>query len=93
MDYLRLPIPRKRQPPYPSLAEIIAEEDAERTRRVSRQVRRIVWQRDGGRCVECEVGYDLHFDHIIPWSKGGSNEVENIQLLCVNCNLRKAANI
>jgi HNH endonuclease len=35
---------------------------------------------------------DIHFDHIIPWSKGGPTEDHNIRLLCGDCNRRKGAN-
>lgn len=49
-----------------------------------------VWKRDKGKCVMCGATTDLHFDHIIPWSKGGSsNTPENIQLLCGKHNLEK----
>ena len=49
-----------------------------------------VWKRDGGKCVKCEATEDLHFDHIIPFSKGGSsNTPDNIQLLCGRHNLEK----
>jgi len=49
-----------------------------------------VWKRDGGKCVLCGTTEDLHFDHIIPWSKGGSsNTADNIQLLCGKHNLEK----
>jgi hypothetical protein len=49
-----------------------------------------VWQRDGGKCVVCGAKDDLHFDHIIPYSKGGSSTTpENIQLLCGRHNLQK----
>jgi hypothetical protein len=33
---------------------------------------------------------DIHFDHIIPWSKGGPTEESNIQLLCGPCNRNKS---
>jgi len=49
-----------------------------------------VWKRDGGVCILCGSNIDLHFDHVIPWSKGGSSRtVENVQLLCGKHNLEK----
>ena len=49
-----------------------------------------VWRRDGGKCTKCGSELDLHFDHIIPWSKGGSScTPDNIQLLCGAHNLQK----
>jgi len=49
-----------------------------------------VWKRDKGRCVVCGSTDNLHFDHIIPYSKGGSSLVaENIQLLCARHNIVK----
>jgi len=53
-------------------------------------VKLAVWKRDGGKCVKCGATDDLHFDHIIPYSKGGSsNTPENIQLLCGRHNIEK----
>ena len=53
-------------------------------------VKLAVWKRDKGRCVECGSQKNLHFDHIIPFSRGGSSLVaENIQLLCAKHNLEK----
>lgn len=49
-----------------------------------------VWERDQGRCVECGAEDELHFDHILPFSKGGTSlKAENVQLLCARHNLAK----
>jgi len=49
-----------------------------------------VWKRDGGRCVRCGARENLHFDHVIPYSQGGSSLLSsNIQLLCAIHNLQK----
>ena len=53
-------------------------------------VKLAVWKRDKGKCVLCSSTDNLHFDHIIPYSKGGSSLVaENIQLLCARHNIAK----
>ncbi len=52
-----------------------------------------VWQRDGGRCRHCGARSQLHFDHVIPRSWGGASTVDNVQILCRRCNLRKGASL
>ena len=62
----------------------------EHDRLIPAAVKLEVWKRDKGRCVKCGSRDNLHFDHIIPFSKGGSSLVaENIQLLCARHNLEK----
>jgi len=60
---------------------------------ISEDVRFEVWRRDSGKCVLCGSNENLEFDHIIPFSKGGSSTARNIQLLCENCNRKKSNKI
>lgn len=45
-----------------------------------------VYQRDNFRCVQCSASYPLTLDHIVPWSAGGSDDVDNLRTLCWPCN-------
>lgn len=70
--------------------ELRHETKLEHNRMIPSWVKREVWKRDKGQCVECGATTNLHFDHIIPYSKGGSSETpDNIQLLCAKHNLQK----
>jgi len=56
------------------------------------EIQREVYERDHGKCTKCGSKENLHFDHILPYSKGGSSKVvSNIQLLCAKHNLQKGA--
>lgn len=48
-----------------------------------------VLARDGLKCVHCGATEHLHVDHIEPWSMGGKTELENLQTLCLSCNVKK----
>lgn len=72
---------------------IIPEENDARSRRITQEVKDKVWNRDGGKCVECGSNQNLEFDHIIPFSKGGANTYRNLQLLCESCNRSKSDSI
>lgn len=64
--------------------------ELDHSRMIPSSVKLTVWKRDRGRCVICGCQDNLHFDHIIPYSKGGSSLVsENIQILCAKHNLEK----
>ena len=73
---------------------IISENsDSVRSRHIPDDVKVAVWQRDQGMCVKCNATDYLEYDHIIPFSKGGANSINNIQLLCRKCNLSKGAEL
>ena len=68
--------------------------DAERRRIIPTAVKLEVWKRDGGKCCLCQANDELHFDHILPFSKGGTSlTAENVQLLCARHNLHKRDSI
>jgi|SRR5215471_5494871 len=53
-----------------------------------------VWRRDGGQCVQCGSKRNLHYDHDIPFSKGGSSlTAANVRLMCAKHNLEKSDKI
>lgn len=57
-------------------------------------VMREVWARDKGRCAKCGSTKNLCYDHILPYSRGGtSKDANNIQILCEKCNLAKTNHI
>ena len=63
--------------------------------KMTTKLRYAVMQRDQFRCVLCgatvDNGAKLHVDHIIPVSKGGKTEMNNLRTLCDRCNLGKGA--
>lgn len=64
--------------------------DFQRRRIIPSAVKIAVWKRDGGKCTMCGATDELHFDHDLPWSKGGTSITEeNVQLLCARHNLEK----
>ena len=74
----------------PTIAPSTLEDD----RLIPSWVKLEVWKRDQGRCRTCGTTSGLHFDHIIPYSKGGSSkDPANIQILCGHHNLSKRDNI
>ena len=66
------------------------------SRNVNLRLRFRVMQRDNFKCCICgaspakDPSVVLHVDHIIPWSKGGKTELDNLQTLCSNCNYGKS---
>ncbi len=83
------------EPTNPDQSLTAAEiEEFEFSRRIPTEVKREVYKRDEGKCIQCGSKENLHFDHILPWSKGGSsNDGKNVQILCGKHNLQKSDNI
>lgn len=64
------------------------------TRQIPTWVKQEVYKRDKGRCVECGASDHLHFDHDLPFSKGGSGAIpQNVRILCARHNLAKSDKI
>lgn len=68
-------------------------EARQRRNGIPREVKLAVFERDGGRCVECDSNFDIQYDHVIPHSMGGADTVENLQILCAPCNQSKGASL
>ncbi len=66
----------------------------ERSRVIPTEIKKVVWERDGGKCVICGAKDELHFDHDIPFSRGGTSiRAENVKILCARHNLKKSDKI
>lgn len=75
-------------------AENTGQVEIEHNRVIPSHVKQEVWKRDKGRCVQCGSKDNLHFDHILPFSRGGTSlDAKNIQLLCARHNLLKGAKL
>ena len=78
------------------MAEVPEEKEIifrHKTKRIpSERLKVQVLMRDGNKCRLCGVtvtGENIHFDHILAWSKGGETVLENMQVLCELHNLAK----
>lgn len=68
-------------------------EKAVRRVKIPDRVRREVYAADGWRCVVCGTSENLEIDHIMPVSKGGTDERSNLQTMCAHHNRKKGARI
>jgi hypothetical protein len=102
MDYNFVFIPKEGRRVYRFRLRLLDDQAASPTtkrdlphnRVIPTEVKVAVWKRDHGMCVKCGSKNNLHFDHDIPFSKGGSSiVVDNVKLMCARHNLQKSDRI
>jgi len=101
-DYKRkiLKLKRKRELEQEAVDELLsqgiisnASSESRKRSAIPEDIKQIVWRRDEGKCCYCGSTENLEFDHIIPFTKGGSDSVKNLQILCLSCNRKKSSKI
>jgi len=75
----------------PETIKPIESNFSDRSSTISKTKRYEVIARDNFSCCLCGIGREgqLEVDHIIPRSKGGSDDMDNLQTLCFDCNRGK----
>ena len=74
--------------------EVPIDREAPHRRLIPSQVKLEVFKRDEGKCIKCSSKDQLHYDHDLPFSRGGSSlTAENVRLLCSRHNLEKSNKI
>ena len=74
---------------YRKLVHLKTEARPASRKHLSASKRKRILLRDKGRCVKCGSKKNLEIDHVVPLARGGSNRLENLQLLCQECNRSK----
>lgn len=72
---------------------LTGEEKSLHLRAFAAEDRITMYKKQNGLCAICGKPFDIkemHADHIKPWSKGGKTTLENGQMLCTTCNLKKS---
>ena len=88
--------PKKKRDTKTASQNIGSNKPKKKSRHILKSVRVSVLDRDKYKCVFCGRSsrqIELQIDHIKPFSKGGSNEIDNLQTLCVDCNQGKSDRI
>jgi 5-methylcytosine-specific restriction endonuclease McrA len=81
----KTPAPKPARPSTPNSKHPIRKQMAAKHHKLFIEIGR----RDGFHCQRCASTFNLEIDHITPVSKGGNNDLSNLQLLCSNCNAAK----
>jgi 5-methylcytosine-specific restriction endonuclease McrA len=75
--------------PHPVVIRLVSYVRVPRDQRRRRITRRAVFARDSWTCQYCGTEAHLTVDHVIPRSRGGQSEWDNIVAACAPCNRRK----
>ena len=78
------------------LNKTVADEKLLSKRQFSETDKATRYEQQNHKCAICEEDFELtsmHGDHILPWSKGGRTNLDNLQMLCATCNIRKSAQV
>lgn len=73
--------------------ELLALPEQRARKKLPLKLRWNIMQRDNFQCVKCgnrPPGIRLEVDHILPWSRGGSDDASNLQTFCDKCNAGKS---
>jgi 5-methylcytosine-specific restriction endonuclease McrA len=62
-------------------------------RYIPRSIKYHVWRRDHGKCTNCQSKRNLNYDHVTPVALGGASTLENLRLLCFQCNQRASTRV
>lgn len=62
-------------------------------KRIPEKLKAQVHEKYNYQCVSCGTNKDLSCDHIVPESKGGETELDNLQTMCRSCNSSKGSKL
>ena len=85
-EYLQFP-----EDEWSKAHNIAGKERRKDWKKICKKMRQIILVRDGRDCRECGRDYFPEIDHIFPILHGGTNDPENLQVLCRPCNRKKWA--
>lgn len=88
------PKPKIKKPAATKSQSKPKQDKSKRSRHIPLSIRVSILHRDGYKCVFCGRNakqVELEVDHILPFSKGGSNDPNNLQTLCFDCNRGKGS--
>lgn len=98
VDYIQVINWHKHQKPHHMEVESVipsfnGEENKFKAKPIYKKQRERILNEYNNKCARCGATSNLHIDHIVPVSKGGTSEDSNLQVLCQSCNCSKGAKV